>query len=46
VAEQLADRDAIALGDARDIFRDWIIEAELALVAQQQDRHGRELLRV
>ncbi len=44
MAEQLADRDAVSAGDAGDVFRDGVVEAELAFVLQQQDRGGGELL--
>src|SRR3546814_3143483 len=45
VAEKLADRDLIPLRDAGDVSGDRVIERELALILEQQQRGGGELLR-
>lgn len=44
MAEQLAQRDAVAAGHAGEVSGDRVVEAELALVLQQQHRRGGELL--
>src|SRR3546814_1216642 len=41
----LADRDLIPLRDAGDVSGDRVIERELALILEQQQRGGGELLR-
>jgi hypothetical protein len=46
VAEQLAQRDAVAAADPRKPFCHLVVEAELALVLEQEERHGGELLGV
>jgi hypothetical protein len=44
VAEQLADGDLIAIGDAGQPLGHRVIEAEFAVILQHQDRSGGELL--
>lgn len=44
MVEQLAKRDPVAAADARQPLGDLVVEAELALILEQQQRHCRELL--
>ena len=44
--EQLSDRDGVAIGNALDIFRDRVVEAQFSLLGQQHDHRGRHRLGV
>ena len=44
--QQFVDRDVVAVGHARDVLRDRIIETELAFLRQLHDHRGRHRLRV
>src|ERR1700733_1693392 len=46
VGKQLMDgHTALAIDPAGDVLADFIVERQLAAVCEQQDAHGRELLR-
>ncbi len=44
VGENLADGDFVAAGEAGDVFADRVVEGEFALLLQEQDGRGGELL--
>jgi hypothetical protein len=42
--QQFGDSNLVAVGHARDVFRDWIVETELAFLGKQHDHRGRHRL--
>ena len=42
--QQFGDRDVVAIGHARDVLRDRIVETELAFLGQLHDHRGRHRL--
>ena len=42
--QQFCDGDVVAVGHARDVLRDWIVETELAFLGEQHDHCGRHRL--